>query len=147
MRFYSRDSQPRYVIVPRTYTHFGNGQRELNKGLAVQFHNHILDTLDAQQEEGWTNEERKEVEDHLQNHRDFGSSIRYLDASPAEAEAALAEEDTGPVEFCVWMVQTSEGLSACGERSTAGDYCEKHAAMADAPEKHANRGRAREKVG
>lgn len=137
MLFHHVLPQERYVVEPATYRHWGPGQKEKVPGISVQFSNHVLDTDQAQFEEGWTDEQREKVEQHLMRHLDFGSKMTVADA----ADIAVAAT---PDVMCVFTLTVEGQPYTCGEHADPrrDDFlCERHGNEADAAERHPNRTR------
>ena len=135
MRFVNKYVHARYSPrVPYYETH--GPHRQLVHGLIVQFEDNEFDSEAAQHTFGWTDEERVEVEEYLQAHRDYGRVMNTVSAGEVEGIT------TAPPELitCLWMVTIDGDVEVCGRPAVNEEgECAKHAAMAEAPQHKPNR--------
>lgn len=134
MRFLSFPQRAKYVVRP-TRKVFIDGQPDVQRGLTARFLNHTFDSDKTQAQLGWTDAERKQVEDHLLAHPDFERHGGiYLDEivegkqqKVARMPSSLASADQPR---CVAFIRNEEGEAEQCPRSALedGDLCEEHAA-------------------
>jgi hypothetical protein len=123
-------------VVRATQQYTDGGLVQTRYGLSAKFVRGTWDSLAAQKENGWSDQEREVVERHLMNHGDFGNGL-YLD--PEEARAASGEGHgavipTPPTmpgglpQVCIATTTGPDGVTMCGKPIEAGsDYCPDHA--------------------
>jgi hypothetical protein len=140
MRFMHRNRNMKYVYNSKdTYWEdAGKYSRRLPKRqYRVEFSNNAWDSLHAQQVNGWTDEERAEIEQYLLHHKDFaetggGSLVHGVGGLYLEAEdKPLAE--TGAIaaqaqERCIWSRVLENGSAEqCGRfRRKGAQFCALH---------------------
>ena len=140
MRFIHRARRAKYVVVPVRHQTIDGVVTPL-PGLRARFFGHVFDSERAQQDLGWTDEERKRVEKHLLTHRDFERhGGYYLDevvegrgnSESAKQAAALRAEIGLPATAadlrCTAFFRNEDGeAEQCPRQATLGDYCDEHA--------------------
>ncbi len=128
--------QPAVILVdPVTHMRAGGQKRIYARftGTPPSF-----DSLEAQRQNGWTDEERLRVERHLLTHKDWGVGLHLFpgEQMPPEHEG-LGVQTTAGSTPAPRPVQMVEGLckflvaefppEVCGAEALAGsDFCEEH---------------------
>ena len=131
MRFKNKVARITYVITPATYVTNERGERNMVRGLRVKFRNNFLDTKAAQREQGWTDDQREQVEKALIDHGDFGRGM-YLDEVSSNPLVERKMDQTDAQTFCVATTAGPEGSTICGKATDGGDFCEEHASVLEA---------------
>lgn len=129
MRFQSRWDNAVYVVRPTYVVNLAPGQQEIKYGLKARFmgRDRIFDSEQAQAADGWTDEQRKQVEDYLLKHRDFGSGL-YL--APGEAAPAGVEVAAPEIKRCGHIATVNGKITQCKEDARLGDdFCAKHSGV------------------
>lgn len=128
MRFVSAAIRAKYVVAGHPKHIVMNGPTPvMQPGLSARFFGHVCDTEKAQREQGWTDDERKIVEDYLMGHRDFNRPGGFylenvVDAAPPTDRATR----------CLAFFRNESGESEQCPSQTLGetDYCEQHQPVA-----------------
>jgi len=125
MRFLSAATRAKYVVVP-AYTTMNGPVKVPVSGLRARFFGHVFDSEKAQRDLGWTDEERKRVEDYLLGHRDFN---RHGGFYLENTDVVL--QTPGLVKRCIAFFRNEDGESEqCPREPTEGsEYCDEHKAM------------------
>jgi hypothetical protein len=135
MRFVSTASRANYVVKPSWKTINALGQPEVHRGLRAKFLFHTFDTDKAQRELGWTDDERKIVEEYLLGHRDYDHPRGfYLEIVDGEQRPVRAPATVGQ-RRCIATIRNEQNeAEQCPAllKEDEGDYCEEHAAAAEA---------------
>jgi hypothetical protein len=141
MRFVSPHAGYKLVVIPTDYEWGRGNQRKTLKGLRVEFRNGYYDTEEAAQANGWTPDEREQVEQQMLQNADFGRKGGFYlvgsdveEVGPArevvdlDSDDALASLET----MCAVTFQTPEGAVPCGNKAVGGsDYCRSHQRIAE----------------
>ena len=109
-------------------------------GLEARFMGHRFDSVQQQREKGWTDEQRKTVENYLLQHRDFDSpggihlevvdGESKLDVIRAAGHADITLAATDEKRRCVaWIRNERNESELCPNEATVGDLCAQHAGM------------------
>lgn len=106
-------------------------------GLEARFLNNRFDSRSAQREKGWTDEQRKTVENYLLNHRDFdaphGIHLEVVDGETKEQLIAAAGHVVTPTSVeggrrcTAWIRNERQESELCPKQATHGDLCAQHA--------------------
>lgn len=127
MKIWSKHRPGTYWIESSSYGQADRfGHREMHKGLLVEFTTlggpgagSLLDTIEYQAKQGWSDETREAVEGYLQGHRDWGLQLFLAD----DAMAANERPEAG----CEVMTIIHGGVRVCGRPVAAkGDLCDVH---------------------
>lgn len=127
MRFQSRWDNAVYVVKPTYVVNIAPGQSEIKRGIKAIFagRDRIFDSEQSQAANAWTDEERKQVEEYLLKHRDFGNGL-YL--APGEIPPAGVEVSQPETRRCSHIATVNGKISQCKEDALMGeDFCSKHA--------------------
>lgn len=136
MLFQSRWYNASYVIKPTvTIIYPGQGQ-ETRRGLRAEFRGdqRLFDSESAAEKHGWTEDDRKWVEEYLVRHQDFGSGL-YL--APGERMPDWLAQKVGTTKIddaakrnmrrCADIRPGRDGLVHCSEQPAVGsDFCAAH---------------------
>lgn len=122
-----------------------SGTRWFTDPLYAEFKQHKFDSEAAQRTYGWTDEQRKKVEEHLLNHQDWGRSDGrgiFLDqtatakpTSEQELVEAAKARGTVPERRCLFMQDVGEDTIQCDQKipiDQPSDYCSTHEAILEA---------------
>lgn len=138
MRFHSKYVHARYTMVPDDYEAVGRGRTRKIPGIAAVFEGNFWDSEVAQQENGWDDETREQLEQHLLEHWDYGRTLHSL--SLEQIDAAVASTQPAPPN-CLF-VRVIDGESwLCSRPAVSEDgYCKEHASeIEDSPQAKPNR--------
>lgn len=119
-----------YVVeAQRQIMDMATGRSQTTPPLRAKFKDHKFDSEIAQRELGWSEEQRKRVEEHLIHHPDFGRSDGrglFYDNSATISEAELVA--SGARRRCVFMQDVGEETLQCAEMvdEPGVDYCSLH---------------------
>jgi hypothetical protein len=133
MKFQSKWRNALYIVRPTTKTIIPGFGVQYQKGLFAKFkgEQRIFDSVAAQEEHGWTDEEREQVEKHLLSHKDFGHGL-YL--APGEE---LTDEQRGwvrdqrvfdkPKTRCMHVWVDGVEVKQCPNEASVGqEFCDLH---------------------
>lgn len=108
-------------------------------GLEARFLNHRFDSVASQRDKGWTDEQRKMVENYLISHRDFdaphGIHLEVVDGETKEQLIAASGHVTTPQMVdgesrCqAWIRNERQESELCPNKATHGDLCAQHAGL------------------
>lgn len=138
MRFASTAQRTKYVVKPKYRTMDDNGQVQPHPGLTARFLNHTFDSERAQADLGWTDEQRKQVENHLLAHKDFDRPGGiFLDTAAGESKADILRAAGHPMAEqmatkeqprCLFFFRNDSGeAEQCPHVALAeSDYCNQH---------------------
>lgn len=126
MRFVSAATRAKYVVVP-AYTTMNGPTPVPVPGLKARFFGHVFDSEKSQRELGWTDADRKKVEEHLLNHKDFNRHGGFYMESVADVPF---HKDVGE-KRCIAFFRNEAGESEqCPRTPVEGyDYCDEHKAL------------------
>lgn len=126
MRFQSRWDNAVYVVRPTYVVNIAPGQQEIKYGMKAVFsgRDRIFDSETSQNANGWTDEQRKQVEDYLLKHRDFGNGL-YL--APGENAPEGVEVVAPEVRRCSHIATVNGKITQCKDDALIGeDFCPAH---------------------
>jgi hypothetical protein len=107
------------------------GMPEIHKGLQARFVNHLFDSEQAQEQLGWTDEERILVERHLLGHRDLDryNGFHLDDLVEGKAAAKLIDMPAAATSMrCIAFFRNEDGeVEQCPREAQVGDFCRAHA--------------------
>lgn len=129
MRFQSRWDNAVYVVRPTYVLNIAPGQAEIKRGMKAVFsgRDRIFDSESSQVLNGWTDEERKQVEDYLLKHRDFGAGL-YL--APGEIPPVGVEVAAPELTRCSHIATVNGKITQCKDDARLGeDFCAKHSGV------------------
>ncbi|HET9672660.1 MAG TPA: hypothetical protein VFQ40_07405, partial [Actinomycetota bacterium] len=142
MRFLSFADRTKYVIpghARRKVLDTNTGMIHAYPGLEARFKNHLFDSELQQRDKGWTDEQRKLVENYLLAHRDYdaphGIHLEVADGESREEIIARAGHVVTPTSVegakrCAAYIRNERGESElCPKPAAIGDMCAQHAAM------------------
>ena len=148
MRFASTARRIKYVVKAKYRTMGDDGQVTPHPGLAARFLNHAFDSDKSQTELGWTDEQRKMVENHLLAHKDFDRPGGiFLDTAAGESKADILRAAGHPMAEqmatkeqprCLFFFRNNEGeAEQCPHIAVAeSDYCIQHSPEQAEPQPH-----------
>lgn len=133
MIFQSRFENHTFQVRPTVRIYHPGFGFEIKPGLRASFkgRSRLFDSEEAQLENGWTDEERIQVEDKLLGCKSFGKEIFM---APGEIqkldEATIAKMRVRPktqVQRCTHVVILKGEVFQCSKEATAGrEYCAEH---------------------
>lgn len=132
MKFRAKWSRAIYIVRP-TYRNVNHlGMVQIERGLRAIFDRdtHEFDSKIAQQNAGWTDEEREAVEAHLLKHKDYGNGLILMPGQDIpEHLRAVARVDRDAVASVCTFVSIQDGtVKQCTEEALPGkDKCKLHA--------------------
>lgn len=137
MRFWSKYTHARYVMVPDDYQEAGRGRTKKVAGIAAVFESNMWDSERAQKENRWDDETRAELESYLMDHEDYGKTLR----SVSDSEMAQVIQTANRPANCLFTRTVDGEVWLCGQPAVSDDgYCERHAIeIDDAPKAKPNR--------
>lgn len=121
-----------------------SGTRWFTRPLYAEFKQHKFDSEAAQRTYGWTDEERKKVEEHLLNNPDWGRSdgrgifhdtTATVISSEKDLIEAAKQRGTVPERRCLFMQEVGEDTVQCDQKipiDQPSDYCATHEAILEA---------------
>lgn len=130
MRFISVPRRAKYVVRPTTRTMNALGMPETHRGLQARFINHTFDSVASQQQLGWTDEERIQVERYLLGHRDLDRHNGYhLDDIVEGKPGSRVDLPANAVSTrCIAFFRNEDGeVEQCPREAQVGDFCNAHA--------------------
>lgn len=142
MVFLSAAQRAKYVVSGyprRKVTDLGTGAINTYPGLEARFLNHRFDSVTTQRDKGWTDEQRKLVENYLLAHRDFdaprGIHLEIVDGETKEQLMAAAGHVSTPEKIdgrnrCAAWIRNEHGESEmCPKPAIHGELCAQHAGL------------------
>jgi hypothetical protein len=119
-----------YVVRPKwEQVHPVSGKVTPVPGLSAQFRgrDRLFDTEAAQKTLGWTDEERKQVEEYLLGHQDFGYRL-WLAPGQTTPEGLNVNVGSGPQEVRCGHFITKDGeIRQCKNKALVGqEFCGTH---------------------
>ncbi len=148
MVFLSAFNRAKYVVTGhprRKVTDPSTGITTPYPGLEARFLGNRFDSVRSQAEKGWTDEQRKTVENYLLGHRDFdrpgGIFLETVDGETKEQLIRQAGHEVTPSQVagkkrCVaWIRNERQESELCPKEATHGDLCAAHAGLlSDSPD-------------
>lgn len=131
MKFRCKWSHAIYIVRPSQRTINQLGIVQINRGLRAIFtaDTHEFDSVLAQDEHDWTDEEREAVEAHLLKHKDYGNGLILMPGQDIpEHLAKLARVNRDDVSTPCSYVEFIDGnVEQCKEEAVPGSQrCKKH---------------------
>ena len=131
MKFRCKWSRAIYIIRPSQRTVNQLGIVQIDRGLRAMFgqDSHEFDSKIAQEDAGWTDEEREAVEAHLLKHKDYGNGLILMPGQDVpEHLAKLARvnpAESGPL--CEFVEFIDGVVKQCTEDALPGSKrCKQH---------------------
>lgn len=127
MRFITPTAKRYTVVVRPAGRIIINGIPQPVPGLRAKFRNGIFDSVRAQEEAGWTDEERKQVEAKLLAHSAFQRQHGFY-LERIDGEGLPSEVTTISTTRCIAFIRNErDEAEQCGRDAEAGtDYCHDH---------------------
>jgi hypothetical protein len=142
MVFLSHKNRHKFVVAGhprRKVTDPTTGITTPYPGLEARFMGHRFDSVRQQAEKGWTDEQRKTVENYLLQNREFdrpgGIFLETVDGESKEQVIAAAghvvtPNAVGGKKRCVaWIRNERDESELCPKEATHGDLCATHAGL------------------
>lgn len=136
----TRNRSITYTVEPaRQITDMSSGKSQTTPAIRAKFTEHKFDSLVAEQTENWQQIDRdrkqepgttrKQVEEYLQNHQDFGRSDGrgiFLDNVASVTELELRAK--GVKRRCIYMQDVGDDTIQCNDivEDSESDYCPPH---------------------
>lgn len=124
MKFYSIVRNINYEVIPTDWEYIGPNHKRKVPGISARFHDHMFDTKEQAQKQGWDDKTRDMVEDYLLQHENFNT--QWLQIIP-ESEAERAANEFKQTQVCISRTVTDEGVVNCDQPVVEGQfYCKRH---------------------
>jgi hypothetical protein len=132
LKFYADCHNATYVITPATRIIDPQTLHQMPvRGLRAKFFRHVFDSVDAARELGWTEEERKRVEEGLLGHKDFGRKV-YL-AGDMDQKIASSPSSVPTARCVVFLPEPDGGSTQCESPALVGsNFCRTHVETVEA---------------
>jgi hypothetical protein len=131
VKFRCKWSRAIYIVRPSQRTVNQLGIVVIQPGLRAIFDrdSHEFDSKIAQENAGWTDEEREAVEGHLLKHKDYGNGLILMPGQDVpEHLAKLARVDLGKqMPLCEFVEFIDGKVNQCSEDALPGEKrCKQH---------------------
>lgn len=125
MRFISAATRAKYTVAGHPkYMEMRGSTPIPHPGLQARFFGHVFDSEKSQRELGWTEDERKEVEDYLLAHRDFNRPGGFYLENVGEASRPVHIKAGRCIAF--FINEHGESEQCPNEPAGDTDYCGQH---------------------
>lgn len=131
MKFRAKWSRAIYIVRPSVRSLNQLGIVEMKRGLRAMFDQdtHEFDSKIAQEENGWSDEEREAVEAHLLKHKDYGNGLILMPGQdiPEHLRAVQRVDRDKAVQQCQHVDFIDGSVEQCQEEALPGEIkCKKH---------------------
>jgi hypothetical protein len=125
LKFYANVHNAVYVVIPANRVIDPTTLHQTStRGLRAQFFQHMFDSVAASELHGWTEDERKKVENYLMAHKDLGVRLYLADERDQKIVENGGEIATAR---CVVFLPTEDGSTQCEHPALAGsNFCRDH---------------------
>lgn len=123
------------VVIRPARVVIDNGYRDVTPAIRAEFRNHEFDSVKAQEGNGWSDEEREQVEQRLMKHQLYGRRDgRGFWVMGDKATAPKPEDNLPTVMRCLAFVPMDDGtVEQCSNNAVEGaQHCENCAKLAAA---------------